>query len=82
MGRALECSSEGGATRGAPPRESPGPDGDWPQEGIAGVFNRACGISYTNYRNIFPTWALGRFARLRAERSGSAEGGWVTVDRR
>jgi squalene/oxidosqualene cyclase-like protein len=45
------------------------PDGDWPQEGIAGVFNRACGISYTNYRNIFPTWALGRFARLRAERS-------------
>jgi squalene/oxidosqualene cyclase-like protein len=23
------------------------PCGDWPQEGIAGVFNRACGITYT-----------------------------------
>jgi squalene/oxidosqualene cyclase-like protein len=36
------------------------PFGDWPQEGIAGVFNRACGITYTAYRNIFPIWALGR----------------------
>jgi squalene cyclase len=36
------------------------PSGDWPQEGIAGVFNRACGITYTAYRNIFPVWALGR----------------------
>jgi squalene cyclase len=36
--------------------------GDWPQEGIAGVFNRACGITYTAYRNIFPIWALGRCA--------------------
>jgi cycloartenol synthase len=36
------------------------PCGDWPQEGIAGVFNRACGITYTAYRNIFPIWALGR----------------------
>ena len=39
------------------------PNGDWAQEGIAGVFNRACGISYTQYRNIFPMWALARFAR-------------------
>jgi len=39
------------------------PNGDWPQEGIAGVFNRACGISYTQYRNIFPMWALARYAR-------------------
>jgi squalene cyclase len=37
--------------------------GDWPQEGIAGVFNRSCGISYTQYRNIFPIWALGMYAR-------------------
>merc|ERR1719310_179671 len=37
--------------------------GDWKQEGIAGVFNRACGISYTQYRNIFPMWALARYAR-------------------
>jgi len=36
------------------------PCGDWPQEGIAGVFNRACGITYTAYRNVFPLWALGR----------------------
>jgi cycloartenol synthase len=35
--------------------------GDWMQEGITGVFNRACGITYTAYRNVFPIWALGRF---------------------
>jgi squalene cyclase len=38
-------------------------DGDWAQEGITGVFNRNCGITYTQYRNIFPLWALGRYAR-------------------
>eukprot|EP00981_Chlorochromonas_danica_P002874 scaffold572_cov163-Ochromonas_danica.AAC.4 len=38
------------------------PDGDWDQEGITGVFNRSCGITYTAYRNIFPIWALGRFS--------------------
>jgi len=36
------------------------PSGDWPQEGIAGVFNRACGITYTAYRNVFPIWSMGR----------------------
>ena len=36
-------------------------DGDWPQEGISGVFNRACGITYTAYRNVFPLWALARY---------------------
>lgn len=36
------------------------PSGDWPQEGISGVFNRAVGITYTAYRNVFPIWALGR----------------------
>uniref|UniRef100_UPI00358E27D6 lanosterol synthase isoform X2 n=1 Tax=Myxine glutinosa TaxID=7769 RepID=UPI00358E27D6 len=39
-------------------------DGDWPQGNIAGVFNKTCAISYTNYKNIFPIWVLGRFARL------------------
>lgn len=34
--------------------------GDWPQEGIAGVFNRSVGITYTAYRNVFPIWAMGR----------------------
>jgi squalene cyclase len=28
------------------------PCGDCPQEGIAVVFNRACGMTYTNYHNI------------------------------
>ncbi len=40
------------------------PEGDFPQENISGVFNHSCGISYTNYRNIFPIWALGRYNRL------------------
>ncbi|CAM9278726.1 unnamed protein product [Lampetra planeri] len=40
------------------------PNGDWPQENIAGVFNKTCAISYTSYRNVFPVWALGRFAQL------------------
>nr|XP_042717735.1 lanosterol synthase [Chrysemys picta bellii] len=40
------------------------PNGDWPQENISGVFNKSCAISYTSYRNVFPIWALGRFARL------------------
>ena len=40
------------------------PSGDWPQQGISGVFNRACGITYTAYRNVFPIWALGRCAEV------------------
>uniref|UniRef100_A0A8C9TXW1 Terpene cyclase/mutase family member n=1 Tax=Scleropages formosus TaxID=113540 RepID=A0A8C9TXW1_SCLFO len=40
------------------------PNGDWPQENIAGVFNKSCAISYTSYRNVFPIWTLGRFCRL------------------
>lgn len=35
------------------------PNGDFPQENISGVFNHNCMITYTNYRNIFPIWALG-----------------------
>jgi len=42
--------------------------GDWPQEGISGVFNRACGITYTGYRNIFPIWALGRCSTVYGNR--------------
>ncbi|MES2621047.1 MAG: terpene cyclase/mutase family protein [Bacteroidota bacterium] len=37
--------------------------GDFPQEGISGVFNHSCGISYTAYRNVFPIWALGRYVK-------------------
>uniref|UniRef100_A0A7S1NID4 Terpene cyclase/mutase family member n=1 Tax=Eutreptiella gymnastica TaxID=73025 RepID=A0A7S1NID4_9EUGL len=39
------------------------PSGDWPQQGISGVFNRSCGITYTAYRNLFPIWALGRYTQ-------------------
>ncbi len=39
-------------------------NGDWPQQGISGVFNRSCMITYTAYRNVFPIWALGRYARI------------------
>lgn len=37
------------------------PNGDWPQQGMSGVFNRSCGITYTAYRNVFPLWALARY---------------------
>ncbi|MFA6163667.1 MAG: terpene cyclase/mutase family protein [Methylobacter sp.] len=37
--------------------------GDWPQENISGVFNYNCMITYANYRNIFPIWALSRYCR-------------------
>ncbi|XP_041857392.1 lanosterol synthase-like [Melanotaenia boesemani] len=40
------------------------PNGDWPQENIAGVFNKSCALSYTSYRNVFPVWTLGRFSQL------------------
>ena len=36
-------------------------NGDWPQQTISGVFNRNCMITYANYRNIFPLWALGMY---------------------
>jgi cycloartenol synthase len=38
-------------------------NGDWPQQHISGVFNRNCMITYANYRNIFPIWALGLYVR-------------------
>lgn len=38
-------------------------DGDWPQQHISGVFNRNCMITYANYRNIFPLWALGEYRK-------------------
>ena len=38
--------------------------GDWPQEAISGLFNHNCMITYTAYRNVFPIWALNRYASL------------------
>lgn len=37
--------------------------GDWPQQHISGVLNRNSMITYANYRNIFPLWALGLYRR-------------------
>eukprot|EP00177_Eucheuma_denticulatum_P001476 GFKZ01002649.1.p1 GENE.GFKZ01002649.1~~GFKZ01002649.1.p1 ORF type:complete len:735 (+),score=83.88 GFKZ01002649.1:52-2256(+) len=37
--------------------------GDWPQQSISGVFNKNCMISYSQYRNIFPIFALGIYRR-------------------
>eukprot|EP00048_Salpingoeca_helianthica_P024240 m.30778 g.30778 ORF g.30778 m.30778 type:complete len:619 (+) comp9267_c0_seq1:326-2182(+) len=38
--------------------------GDWAQESISGVFNKNCMISYSNYKNIFPLWALARYVEV------------------
>ena len=38
-------------------------NGDWPQAGMTGVFNRTCMLNYRFYRNYFPIWALGLAAR-------------------
>jgi len=39
-------------------------NGDFPQESIIGVFNFNCMISYSNYKNIFPLWALARYNNM------------------
>ncbi|KAF1346147.1 squalene/oxidosqualene cyclase [Delphinella strobiligena] len=38
-------------------------NGEWLQEGIEGVFNKSCMISYPNYKFIFPIKALGMFQK-------------------
>lgn len=38
-------------------------NGDFPQEGISGVFNGNCMETYTSYRNVFPLWAVARYYR-------------------
>jgi cycloartenol synthase len=40
------------------------PSGDWPQQLICGVFNRNCMISYSQFRNIFPIWAIAECRNL------------------
>jgi squalene/oxidosqualene cyclase-like protein len=39
------------------------PDGTWPPEAVAGVFNRSCSIHYDVYLKVFPLWALARYQR-------------------
>jgi len=38
-------------------------DGSYPNENIAGVFNKTCAIHYDNYLKIFPVWALGAYQK-------------------
>ncbi|CAK9290552.1 unnamed protein product [Gordionus sp. m RMFG-2023] len=40
------------------------PNGDWPKEPNTGVFNKTTAIIFTNYKNIFPMWALARYQKL------------------
>jgi hypothetical protein len=44
---------------GAAPNEK-----EWKQEGIEGVFNKNCMISYPNYKFIFCIWALNKFSTM------------------
>ncbi|KAK9795896.1 hypothetical protein WJX73_001565 [Symbiochloris irregularis] len=52
------------------------PSGDWPQQHISGVFNRNCMITYSQYRNVFPIWALGKYRKcvLKTEAAPVANG--------
>jgi lanosterol synthase len=54
--------------------------GSWPQEGISGVFNKTCMITYSAYRNIFPIWALERYtgSYCRYLRNGNANTWTIT----
>nr|CAB3448825.1 unnamed protein product [Digitaria exilis]CAB3448849.1 unnamed protein product [Digitaria exilis] len=36
-------------------------DGEFPQQEFVGVTNQNCLVNYSNYRNIFPIWALGEY---------------------
>ncbi|XP_052198230.1 lupeol synthase-like [Diospyros lotus] len=38
-------------------------DGDFPQQGITGVFMKNCTLNYSLYRNTFPIWALAEYQR-------------------
>lgn len=48
------------------------PDGDFPKEGVGGVFFNTAMHHYCLYKNYFPVWALGRYERARARREGRA----------
>ena len=38
-------------------------DGSWPEEAIAGIFNKSCGIHYDSYLKVFPLWALAQYQK-------------------
>jgi squalene cyclase len=45
-----------------------GADGSFPDEHIAGMFNKTCAIHYDNYLKIFPLWAMAVLTSERASR--------------
>ena len=48
-------------------------DGDWKQQLVTGVFNHNCMITYANYRNVFPMWALSEYyGRMVTKKLGNA----------
>ena len=50
------------------------PNGDWPQESVAGVFFGTAMLHYCLYKNYFPIWALGLYAQAYQQpRSSSAQ---------
>ena len=42
-------------------RERQLPSGDWPEEGVAGVFFNTAMLHYRLYKTYFPVWALGLY---------------------
>ncbi|MBI5546929.1 MAG: 2,3-oxidosqualene cyclase [Deltaproteobacteria bacterium] len=46
------------------------PDGDFPKEGVGGVFFNTAMHHYCLYKNYFSAWALGRYERARRRRTG------------
>lgn len=46
-----------------------GPDGEFPHQGMVGVFFHTALLDYRMYRRIFPAWALARFEERRREQS-------------
>ncbi|KAL6638712.1 hypothetical protein ACP70R_023571 [Stipagrostis hirtigluma subsp. patula] len=44
--------------------------GEFPQQEIVGNFNSSLFFNYTNYRNLFPIWALGEFRHRLGAKKG------------
>ncbi|KAJ4843521.1 hypothetical protein Tsubulata_016321, partial [Turnera subulata] len=49
-------------------------DGDFPQQGSTGVFNRTCMLHYPLYRNTFPMWALAEYRNSLLGKSSNCSG--------
>jgi squalene cyclase len=46
------------APRAGVPRSAPARRWSFPEEHIAGMFNKTCAIHYDNYLKVFPVWAM------------------------